>query len=114
MVSQVSLKAIKNPSWFFYFCLGLMALIYGAAGLMKVTATPELVAHLNELHFNSAWRLFIGITELLGVVGLLLPRTRALALLCLWPCVIGGLALHIQFRSEVFHGFRAAFLPSVS
>lgn len=84
-----------------YISIGLIAFIYGSAGAMKTFAAPEMVAHLDELHFHTPWRLFIGITELLGVVGLLWPRTRGWALLCLWPYAIGGLALHISFSDPV-------------
>lgn len=54
---------------------GLLALAFGAAGLMKSTAPIE------ELATNMAWVArsgpalvrFIGVTELLGAVGLILP-----------------------------------------
>ncbi len=91
-----------------YLGIGLLAFIHGSAVAMKTFAAPEMVAHLNEFHFNSTWRLFIGIIELLGVAGLLLPRTRDLALVCLWPYTPGGLALHISYADSV-----ARIIPAV-
>ena len=86
-----------------HISLGLLAFIYCNAGAMKTFGAPEMVAHLNELHINTAWRVFIGITELLGVIGIFWPRTRAVALLCLWPYAIGGLALHVSYADTVAH-----------
>jgi hypothetical protein len=113
MVSHVSPKATKNPGWLFYFRLGFIALIYGAAGLMKVTAAPAMVARLNELHFNGTWKLFIVINELPGAAGLVLPRTRVLASPCLRPYPNGGLPWHILFShpaSRIARAVLAAIL----
>ncbi len=82
------------------FRLGLLVvigLIFGSAGLMKTFSEPAMVQRMNDIHFGGAWRYFIGITELAGVVALCFRPLRATALLCLWPYAIGGLALHIGF-----------------
>jgi hypothetical protein len=79
-----------------YAVLVVISLLFTGAGAMKVLGTQEMVNNMNAIGYGTNWRLFIGIAELLGVVGLWLPRTRALALLLLWPFAVGGWAVHIS------------------
>jgi hypothetical protein len=51
----------------------------------------------------------IGTLELVGVIGLWIAPLRALALVCLLPFAIGGLAAHIVLK----HNFIKRDLPSV-
>lgn len=82
-------------------CLVVIALIFGGAGVLKVIGEPTMVQRLADLGFGTPWRLFIGITELLGVLAITVCRLRPLALICLWPYAIGGLALHISHGHDL-------------
>lgn len=75
--------------------LVVIGVLYAGAGAMKVSGDAQMIQRLSELGYGDTWRLFIGITELVGVAGLAWSRTRLSALICLWPYAIGGLALHI-------------------
>jgi hypothetical protein len=79
-----------------YATLAVVSTIFAAAGGMKVAGDVAMADRMNAIGYDANWRLFIGLTELLGVVGLWIPRTRALALFLLWPYGIGGLAVHIS------------------
>ena len=50
----------------------LLAAVYVAHGWMMVSPPPELLALMNE-QLGEAFRLFIGIAELLAAAGLILP-----------------------------------------
>jgi putative oxidoreductase len=92
-----------------YATLGLLSLIFLMAGGMKTIGTDEMIKNMNAIGYGSGWRVFIGITELLGVVGLWVPRCRGLALGLLWPYAVGGIAVHVS------HGqpYAAAAVASV-
>jgi uncharacterized membrane protein YphA (DoxX/SURF4 family) len=79
----------------------VIGFIFGSAGLMKTFSEPGMVERMNSIHFGTAWRYFIGVTELLGVAALFHRSLRATALLCLWPYAVGGLAVHIAFGHPV-------------
>ncbi len=98
--SSPSLNPVKTrvPLW---ASLLLVTLLYGGAGLLKVASEAQMIARLHEIGFGASWRYFIGVTELLGVLALALPRLRRIALLLLWPYGVGGLAIHIAHG----HGF---------
>jgi len=58
--------------------LGLLSI---AAGAAKVALVPEEVAFLQQFHFTNAFVVIFGMTQALGGVGLVVPRTRFFAAL---------------------------------
>lgn len=77
-----------------------IGLIYLAASALKLLSIPSMVTNLAEMNFEGRWRYFIGITELIGVAGLMVYRLRPLALVALWPYAAGGFALHLAFDHD--------------
>lgn len=83
----------------------LLAAAFAAHGWMLVSPPPELLAMMNE-QLGVAFRLFLGVAEIAGAVGLLLPAlTRKLpwltpvAAACLAFVVASATVLHVV-RSE--------------
>ena len=74
---------------------GLLALLFLAASAGKVAGNPQ-VAEMFEVWGYPAWFLLaIGILELAGAVGLLIPRTAGLAALGLIAIMIGAAYTHL-------------------
>lgn len=83
----------------------LLAAAFAAHGWMLVSPPPEMLAMMNE-QLGVAFRLFLGVAEIAGAVGLLLPAmTRRmpwltpLAAACLAFVVASATVLHVV-RSE--------------
>jgi hypothetical protein len=85
----------------------LLALAYGFFGFMKVTTAPSVLVTMNMAWAGDVplWFLrFIGVIELAGAVGLILPAlTRILPVLT--PLAATGLAV-LQVFAIVFHATR--------
>ncbi|MNT38241.1 hypothetical protein D3C72_1744270 [compost metagenome] len=86
----------------------LVALMFGMAGFMKSTQPIEaLAANMPWVASMPALVRFIGIAELLGAIGMILPAaTRILPLLT--PAAGGGLAT-IMVLAAIFHLTRGEF-----
>ena len=91
-------EAVRKPALF--AALGAVFFICAGAAVMKLTGDAGIVTRLDELGFGDNWRYFIGTAEIVGAPAIFVPRLRRLALLCLWPFAVGGLALHIGFGHE--------------
>ena len=83
----------------------LLAAAFAAHGWMLVSPPPEMLAMMNE-QLGVGFRLFLGVAEIAGAVGLLLPAmTRKLpwltplAAACLAFVVASATVLHL-YRSE--------------
>ncbi len=85
----------------------LLALFYGFIGFMKVTTAPAVLSTMGVAWAADVplWLLrFIGVAELAGAVGLILPAlTRILPVLT--PLAATGLAT-LQILAIVFHATR--------
>lgn len=86
---------------------GLLALAFGAAGLMKLTTPIATLASTMAWVESAPWLVrFIGGAELLGAIGLILPAaTRILPQLTIWAAaglntiMVLALGLHV-YRGE--------------
>ena len=82
----------------------LLALVFIASGSMKLFAFDQFTASAPALADQRGLITFIGISELAGALGLILPRlTRILPILTAWAAV--GLAT-ILFLATGFHLYR--------
>ncbi len=61
---------------------------------MKLTGKPDVVATFEHLGLGQGFRVFIGVSELLGAVGLLVGPVAALAALCLASLMVGAVVSH--------------------
>jgi uncharacterized membrane protein len=93
----------------FHAILVVISFIYGAAGFMKIRGKEPMKSRMEEMNQGGKIALTIGILEILGVIGIWIPTLRALALVCLLPFSIGGLAAHIVLR----HNFKERNIPAI-
>ena len=82
------------------------------AVLMSLMFLPTAIFKLTDfflaVQFFTKWGIplwlmhFIGVSELAGAVGLLMPRTRPLAAFALFVLMIGGLVTHLTHGEYFF------------
>ena len=73
----------------------LLALLFAAAASGKLTSNPQVIEMFEGWGFPTSFMLLIGVLELAGAIGLLVPRTAGLAALGLIGLMIGGAATHL-------------------
>jgi uncharacterized membrane protein YphA (DoxX/SURF4 family) len=93
----------------------LLAAVFAAHGWMLVSPPPELLPIMNE-QLGVAFRIFLGVAEIAGAIGLLLPAlTRVmtwltpLAAACLAFVVASATVLHL-YRAETSSAVTTAVL----
>lgn len=93
----------------------LLAAVFAAHGWMLVSPPPELLPILNE-QFSVGFRLFLGVAEIAGAIGLLLPAMSRrlpwltpLAAACLAFVVASATVLHLT-RGETGPAMTTALL----
>ena len=99
---------MKIALWIVQF---LLAFVFVASGSMKLFAFDQFAASAPALADQQGLVTFIGIAELLGVIGLVLPRlTGILPVLTTWAAV--GLGT-IMLLASGFHLMRGEFSHAV-
>lgn len=83
---------IPRISWTLQIAL---AAIFCITASRKFLADPVPVETIEALGTGQWLRIAIGVAELAGALGLLIPRTALLASLCLSLLMLGALATHI-------------------
>jgi uncharacterized membrane protein YphA (DoxX/SURF4 family) len=97
MSEDSMLKPWKTSLW---VLRGLMAFVFIATGAMKLVATPMMIDDFNHLGLGLWFMYFTGALEVIGGVGVLMPRFSPwAALLLLVPIDIGAFVLQLT----VFH-----------
>ena len=97
MSEDSMLKPWKTSLW---VLRGLMAFVFIATGAMKLVATPMMIDDFNHLGLGLWFMYFTGALEVIGGVGVLVPRFSPLAaLLLLVPIDIGAFFTQLS----VFH-----------
>ena len=93
----------------------LLAVVFAAHGWMLLSPPPELLPIINE-QLGVAFRIFLGVAEIAGAVGILLPAmTRvmpwltSLAAGCLAFVVASATVLHL-IRAEIGSAITTAIL----
>jgi DoxX-like family len=107
--SKVKIKEMNLSTVLFYAALAIISFIYGAAGFMKIRGKEPMKSRMEEMNQGGSIMLTIGILEILGVIGIWITPLRPLALVCLLPFSIGGLAAHIVLK----HKFKERNIPAV-
>lgn len=83
-----------------------LALLYGAAGVAKVLAAPPFVELFLAWGYPLSLMTAIGLFELIGAVGLLLPRIASVAALSLALLMVAAIYTHLFRGGPLF-----AFVP---
>ncbi len=73
----------------------LLALFYVIASLGKVTGNPAIIQMFRDWGFPDGFHLVIGVLEILGAIGLLVPRTAPYAALGLVGLMVGAGGTHL-------------------
>ena len=93
----------------------LLAAQFTIGGVLKLTAEASMVTMFDRIGAGQGLRLFVGICELAGAIGLLVPRlawvaAAALVLLMIGAAVTNILALHISPALPLVLGALAALV----
>lgn len=73
----------------------LLALLFVAASAGKLTSNPQVVEMFESWGYPAGFMLLIGVLELAGAVGLLIPRTAGYAAMGLIGLMIGAALTHL-------------------
>lgn len=92
------LSASMRPKW--QLCLAwslqiILAGIFTFTASRKFLADPVPVATVEALGTGQWLRVLIGIAELAGAIGLLIPRLASVAAVCLAALMLGAIGTHI-------------------
>ena len=85
-------RAKSAISWIFQI---LLAGVFALAAYGKVTSRPQWIELFRNWGFPDKFYLVVGVLELLGAVGLLIPRIAGYAAAALIVLMIGASATHL-------------------
>lgn len=112
MAEQQKSKALHISLW---IVQGLLAAAFGMAGFMKMTAPIEQLAQNGMTfvqRFDAGTVRFIGIAEVLGAIGLILPSAlRILPILTPLAAVGVAIIMILATNDHISHG--EPFMPTV-
>ena len=96
---------VKVSHWVAY---GYLIYAFGYASLFKVFQKQSMMENMSNFGFGKTWTLFIGYSELLGVIGLIIGlwmhKVKNLSTLWLLPFAIGALMTHFAYNDyEYFY-----------
>lgn len=92
------MKAKNTIGWIIAILLSLAFLM---AGISKLTGQEQFVQNFGKWGFSMAFMYFIGGCEIIGAIGLMVKKVRALAALGLILLMLGAIGTHIV-NSEAF------------
>lgn len=73
----------------------VLALAFVSGGFSKLTGAPAMVAIFTKIGFGDWFRYLTGLLEVIGAVGLLIPRTSFYAACLLATVMIGAIGFHL-------------------
>lgn len=76
--------------------------VFFKAAIPKVTSHPAVVANFERWGYSDNFRILIGVLQLLGGIGLLIPRVWYLASVGLIGILLGAIYTHINV-GETFY-----------
>jgi len=83
----------RTRRWALLVLQVLLAAVYVASGLGKVSLDPTVVAGFAAMGIGPAGATTIGVLELLGAVGLLIPRLAGLAATAFVALMVGAVVI---------------------
>ncbi|MYR43473.1 DoxX family protein [Streptomyces sp. SID5910] len=78
-----------------WVCQALLGLVFLAAGSAKLFGAAEMVAAFHDIGAGQWLRYFVGVVELVGVLGLLIPRLAGPAALGLAGLMTGAVITNL-------------------
>ena len=76
----------------------LLAALFAIQGIIKLTGSPAWISRFHEWGYPDHFYLVVGVAELLGAIGLLIPRLANFGVLVLAVVMIGATATHVVHR----------------
>jgi uncharacterized membrane protein YphA (DoxX/SURF4 family) len=73
----------------------LLAAIFAASGIAKLLALPFEVEAFARWGYPPVFMIVVGVLEVAGAMGLLVPRLSALASACLAALMLGAIGTHL-------------------
>ena len=73
----------------------LLALAFLAAGGSKLASAPQMVAIFAKIGFGQGFRILTGLLEVVGAIGLFVPRFVFYAAILLAVVMIGAIGFHL-------------------
>lgn len=73
----------------------LLGLAIAGGGMLKLTGDPAMVEMFDDIGAGQWLRVVVGTCEVAGGVGLVIPRVRAMAALCLLVLLIGAAVTNV-------------------
>ena len=86
----------------------ILALIFFASGGAKLLSLPFEVEAFARWGYSIEFMYFTGVIELLGAVGLLLPRLSAFTSVCLGGLMLGAMATHLAHNEWLMFSVASA------
>jgi uncharacterized membrane protein YphA (DoxX/SURF4 family) len=80
-------RAAMIAAWVLQLLLGLAI---AGGGVLKLSGDPAMVEMFDDIGAGQWLRLVIGLLEVAGAVGLIVPRVRAMAAFCLLVLLLGA------------------------
>ncbi len=74
----------------------LLALVFLMVGGMKLLSKPIMVQEFNQVGLGQWFRYFTGALEVVGAIGLLIPKFSRLAALLLTTVMLGAIVAHFK------------------
>jgi len=90
-------KALSITAWVLQI---LLAVSIAPGGLLKLIGDPAMVDLFTDIGAGQWMRYLVGICEILGGIGLLIPRVRALAAVGLFLLLLGATIINLFVISE--------------
>jgi putative oxidoreductase len=85
----------KTAQWTPTVLLALPMIVFGSA---KLAGVPDVLASFATMGLPGWFGYAVGCAEVLGGIGLLIPRLSALAATALIPIMLGALYFHITYE----------------
>ena len=76
----------------------VLAIIFFASGVAKLLSLQFEVEAFTRWGYPISFMYFTGVIEVIGAVGLLIPRVSALASLCLAGFMLGAIGTHLAHK----------------
>ncbi len=73
----------------------LLAIIYLSTGVSYLIGAETKISNFESWGYNTGFMYVLGAIEIIGAIGLLIPRTRFLAVLGLATVMLGAIGTHL-------------------
>lgn len=101
----------RAPDLALWALQGLLAVFFAFAGINKFFGLQqEMVDNFARLGVGVWFRYLVGVLELVGAIGLLIPRLSGLAAMWLAGVMVGAIFTHLLFQPPAYYAVFPAVL----